>query len=218
MEAGGHAVRVLDNFTVGTRQDLAEVCDFTEIDPADSFFSESSGPKSFCELMAAHAASPYGAGKLAGEGYCSADFQSYGLSAVVLQFGNVYGPGSTHKNSVVAKFIKQAGGGGALEIYGDGSQTRDFIYIDDLVKAIILSRYTENIGGEIFQIATNRETTIREMVETLLPILKMAGINDVRVTHGERRVGDVRRNFSDTTKAERLLGWQCTYTLQQGLE
>ena len=82
--------------------------------------------------------SPYGAGKLAGEGYCSAFFGSFGLNTIALRFGNVYGPLSTHKGSVVAKFIKQALAGETLIIYGDGDQTRDFIYIDDLVNAVLL--------------------------------------------------------------------------------
>ena len=73
------------------------------------------------EEMAPHPASPYGASKLAGEGYCSAWFHSFGVETVVLRFGNVYGEGSTRKASVVAKFIKRALAGEVLEIYGDGS-------------------------------------------------------------------------------------------------
>ena len=88
------------------------------------------------EEMAPHPVSPYGASKLAGEGYCSAYFHCFGIETVTLRFGNVYGEGSGHKNSVVAKFIKQALAGENLEIYGDGSQTRDFIHVSDLVGAI----------------------------------------------------------------------------------
>ena len=71
------------------------------------------------EELAPHPVSPYGASKLAGEGYCSAYFQTFGIDTVVLRFGNVYGPGSLHKTSVVAKFIRQALSGQTLEIYGD---------------------------------------------------------------------------------------------------
>ena len=97
-------------------------------------FASSGAPIGECippihEELACHPVSPYGASKLAGEAYCSAYFRSYGVNTVALRFGNVYGPGSTHKSSVVAKFIRQAMNGETLEIYGDGSQTRDFIYL-----------------------------------------------------------------------------------------
>jgi UDP-glucose 4-epimerase len=167
--------------------------------------------------LAARPVSPYGASKLAGEGYCSAYFRTYGVETVALRFGNVYGPGSDHKNSVVAKFIQQALRGETLEIYGDGNQTRDFIYIDDLIGAIRSAVTTSCIGGEIFQIGTNRERTVAELVEKLLSILAQAGIKDVDVTHGPPRRGDVRRNFSYTSKARKLLGWQAQVELDEGL-
>ncbi len=130
---------------------------------------------------------------------------SFGVETVALRFGNVYGPDSGHKNSVIAKFIKQAMNGEPLEIYGDGKQTRDFIYIDDLIEAIRLSATVEGIGGNVFQIATNTETTVREMTNKLLPVLSEFGYKNVTVEHGDARVGDVRRNFSDTTKALQML-------------
>ena len=88
------------------------------------------------EELAPHPVSPYGASKLAGEGYCSAYARCFGIDTVALRFGNVYGPGSGHKSSVVAKFISRALAGETLEIYGDGLQTRDFIYLDDLIEAV----------------------------------------------------------------------------------
>ena len=169
------------------------------------------------EGMAPHPASPYGASKLAGEGYCSAYFHCFGVSTVALRFGNVYGVGSGHKESVVAKFIKQAMMGDRLEVYGDGSQTRDFIYISDLVAAILAAATTPRIGGEIFQIATAKETTIRELVGSLIPALKSEGIATPKTFFGEKRDGDVMRNFSDTAKAKRLLKWQAQVSLEEGL-
>jgi UDP-glucose 4-epimerase len=170
------------------------------------------------EELAPRPVSPYGASKLSAEGYCSAYFRTYGVETVALRFGNVYGPGSDHKNSVIAKFIKQALGGETLEIYGDGKQTRDFIYIDDLMSAIRLAATTSQIGGEVFQIGTNKERTVAELVEKLLPILAQAGIKDVDVSHGPPRRGEVRRNFSDTSKARKLLGWQAQVELETGLK
>ena len=185
-------------------------------------FASSGAPIGECEPpiheeIAPHPVSPYGASKLAGEGYCSAYYQTYGLDTLALRFGNVYGPLSNNKNSVVAKFIKRALEGKPLEIFGDGTQTRDFIYIDDLVRAIRLAVNSNNAGGETFQIATNAETTIRELIEKLTPVLKGSGFRDAEVHYVASRPGDVRRNFSDTSKAKRILGWKSKTELKDGL-
>ena len=185
-------------------------------------FASSGAPAGECEPpiheeLPPHPVSPYGASKLAGEGYCSAYFKTFGVETIALRFGNVYGPGSGHKNSVVAKFIKLAMAGKTLEIYGDGTQTRDFIYIDDLIRAIQLAQKTPGIGGEIFQIATNKETTVKEMIDILIPILNQTGISGIRIEHGAKQVGDVMRNFSDTSKAKDILNWTARYDLNQGL-
>lgn len=162
--------------------------------------------------------SPYGASKLAGEGYCFAYYYTYGLSTIALRFGNVYGPRSKHKSSIVAKFIKQALEGDILEIYGDGQQTRDFIYIKDLIRAIHLASEFD-IGGEIFQIATYHETTVNELTEQLLTLLKQKLPHlDIKVMHSNERLGDVKRNYSDISKARQMLGFQLEYDLKRGLE
>ena len=186
-------------------------------------FASSGAPVGECqppihEELAPHPVSPYGASKLAGEGYCSSYFRTFGIETIALRFGNVYGPGSSRKNSVIAKFIKQTMQGETLEIYGDGHQTRDFIYIDDLIQAIRLSATFQGIGGHVFQIATNRETTVREMTNKLLRVLSDFGYNNVTVEHGEPRQGDVRRNFSDTTKALQMLGWRNEIDLETGIK
>ncbi len=292
---GGHQILIIDNLSVGTKNDLKMVCDFQLITPkmlsekspgvqmlvedvlnADLavraarncdiivhlaantgvpasvvdprkdcttnvmgtfnyleaarvanvkrfVFASSGAPAGLCtppihEEIAAHPISPYGASKLAGEGYCSAFFHSYGIETVSLRFGNVYGPLSSRKNSVVAKFIKRVFNGKILEIYGDGSQTRDFIYIDDLVNAIRKAAVADGIGGEIFQIATAREITISEMTDKLVAILKEMGVSEsVTLTHVEERVGDLKRNFSDTRKALEKLNWQAKVNLDDGL-
>ena len=160
--------------------------------------------------------SPYGAGKLAGEGYCSAFFGSFGLKTIALRFGNVYGPRSTHKGSVVAKFIKQALAGETLVIYGDGSQTRDFIYIDDLINAI-LAATKAGVGGEVFQVATHKETTINEIAEMLEAIIEFKTGNTINLTYAEERAGEVKRNFSDISKARKLLCWEPRWSVEEGL-
>jgi len=186
-------------------------------------FASSGAPVGECtppihEELPAHPVSPYGASKLAGEGYCSAYYRTFGVETVALRFGNVYGPLSGHKNSAVAKFIRQAMHGETLEIYGDGKQTRDFIYIGDLVRAVWLAATVEGIGGEVFQIATNAETTVGELVELLIPLLRQSGIEVVHVNHAPPRLGDVIRNFSDTAKARKMLGWKAETDLVAGLQ
>lgn len=170
------------------------------------------------EEIAPHPVSPYGASKLAGEGYCSAYWGSFGIETVVLRFGNVYGPGSTHKGSVVAKFLKDALASRKLEIYGDGSQTRDFIYVDDLIRAVELAATKPALGGETFQIATNSETTVGELAERTQSVLRGLGVEDVSIAYADPRVGDVKRNFSDTRKAKEILGWTPHYDLDRGLQ
>jgi len=291
---GGHQVRVLDNLSTGSREDLALVCAFQETGPDDIkeftanvelvvgdildeqlankvvqgadiivHLAANTGvgpsvedPRSDCyanvigtfnyleaarkcriprfifassgapageveppihEELPPHPVSPYGASKLAGEGYCSAYFRTFGVDTVALRFGNVYGPGSVHKGSVVAKFIRRALEGEPLEIYGDGLQTRDFIYIDDLIEAIMLAATRPNIGGEIFQIATNRETTVGELTEQLVESLNAKGVTGIHVVNTEARLGDVKRNYSDTSKAKSRLGWSPKTDLQTGL-
>lgn len=170
------------------------------------------------EELPPHPVSPYGASKLAGEGYCSAYFKTFNIATVMLRFGNVYGPGSLNKNSVVAKFIKQALRKETLEIYGDGVQTRDFIYIDDLINALMLAVFTDDIGGEVFQIASNQETTINEITKKIIEILNQKGIIDIDVIYGNTRLGDVKRNYSDTSKAKKRLGWQSLKNQDEGLK
>lgn len=169
------------------------------------------------ENLVARPISPYGASKLAGEAYCSAYFHCFGLETAVLRFGNVYGPLSSKKNSVVAKFIRHALANEPLEIYGDGSATRDYIFTDDLVRAVLAAATMSGIGGEVFQIATNRETTVQEVVDCLVVVLAEFGYRDVNVVHREARKGDMPRNYSDTSKARSRLGWQAHVELMEGL-
>lgn len=167
------------------------------------------------EELAPHPVSPYGSSKLAGEGYCSSYFHSYGLKTIALRFGNVYGPRSKNKASVVAKFIKLALEDKDCEIYGDGSQTRDFIYIDDLISAIIKASITP-VGGEVFQVASSSEVTINELAELIKQELLAKNIA-MRVFNGNKRKGDVQRNYSDTRKSEQMLGWKSKVSLKEGI-
>ena len=182
------------------------------------------------EEIAPKPVSPYGASKLAGEAYCSAYYRTFGLKTISLRFGNVYGPRSKHKSSVVAKFLKRALSGEPLEIYGDGNQTRDFIYIDDLIQAIILAVNPQSSAsnthcsvlspspwGEVFQIATYKETTVNEIAAKIKEIVESFLDQSVKIVHTSPRIGDVRRNYSDISKAKKILGYKPKYDLDKGL-
>jgi UDP-glucose 4-epimerase len=168
------------------------------------------------EELPPHPVSPYGASKLAGEGYCSAYYRTFGIDTVCLRFGNVYGPRSKKKSSVVAKFIRQALLGEPCVIYGDGTQTRDFLYIDDLVRAVMLAM-EKSVGGETFQIATGMERTVGEVASIIAAALGKRGI-DMQIEHDSPRLGDVMRNYSDTSKAARMLGWTPEMEVPDGIE
>lgn len=183
------------------------------------------------EEKAPRPVSPYGASKLAGEGYCSAYWRTFGVGTVSLRFGNVYGPRSKHKSSIVAKFFRQALAGETLEIYGDGTQTRDFIYVDDLIDAVLCacdphpSPTAEPAApvnaqppwGEVYQIATARETTVNEIAEEIRRIVEPVTGRPVVIVYAAPRLGDVRRNYSDVTKARNTLGWSPRHDLHTGL-
>jgi len=156
--------------------------------------------------------SPYGTSKLAGEAYCLAYHGSWGLETVALRFGNVYGPFSGHKNSVVAKFFKDILAHGEILIDGDGRQTRDFIYAGDLCRAVVRA-LEGDVAGEVFQIATGVETSILELDE----LLQQTAGRKFRTEFAPARQGDVARNYSVIAKARRMLGWEPEVDFVTGL-
>ena len=169
------------------------------------------------EDAVARPVSPYGASKLAGEGYCSAYFHCFGLETVALRFSNVYGPFSRHKTSVVAKFVNAALAGEDWTIFGDGQQTRDFLYVADLVDALWRAVITPGIGGEIFQVSTGVEHTLLELAQALQQQLSLRGMKTGNLSFGDIRTGDIVRNYADPSKAERLMGWKAATALSDGL-
>jgi len=170
----------------------------------------------FHEEMVCHPVSPYGASKLAGEAYCSAYHRSFGVKTVALRFSNVYGPLSGHKNSVVARFINQAMQSKSLIINGNGSQTRDYLYIDDLLAAV-LNAAASPCGGQVFQIATQKETSVSDMARLLSDLLEEKMGKKPDICYGSSLTGDVTRNFSDISKARKELGWCPHVSLDKGL-
>jgi UDP-glucose 4-epimerase len=157
--------------------------------------------------------SPYGASKLAGEAYCRAFAASFGMQTVALRFSNVYGPFSAHKKNAIPNFIKRGITGEPIEIYGDGGQTRDFIYVEDLCDALHRALTTEGIGGEVFQVATGVETSIRELAETCRDVVG----GPAEITFEAPRAGEVYRSSVDISKIRRALGFNPAVTLREGL-
>jgi UDP-glucose 4-epimerase len=157
--------------------------------------------------------SPYGAGKLAGEAYCRAFAASFGMDTVPLRFSNVYGPHSTHKRNAIPNFIKRTLVHQPIVIYGDGSQTRDFVFVEDLCSAIHLALTTEGIGGELFQVATGVETSVSELASMILGVLDSKD----EVQFEPPRQGEVHRSSVDISKIRRVLGFDPKVFLRDGL-
>jgi len=169
------------------------------------------------EEMVGRPISPYGASKLSCEAYCSAYNGSFDLRTICLRFSNVYGAGSRHKDSVVARFIKQALAGETLVIYGDGTQTRDYLYVGDLVRAIV-SAVERGGGGEVYQIATQRETPVSWIAEAIQREMAGQDAPPVRIEYQSFRKGEVLKNYSDISKAREALRWEPAKDLQQGIQ
>ncbi len=157
--------------------------------------------------------SPYGAGKLAGEAYCRAFAASFGMDTVALRFSNVYGPFSPHKKNAVPNFIKLSLRGEPIVIYGDGSQTRDFISVEDLSDAIHRALAADGIGGEVFQVATGIETSIADLAKLAQEVTG----STAEVRYEPKRSGEVYRSRADIAKARRVLGFDPVVELRDGL-
>ena len=158
--------------------------------------------------------SPYGASKLACEGYCSAFYGSYGLHTVALRIANVYGPRSSHKQSVVARFAREGLHTRQVTIYGDGQQTRDFIHVDDVCEAFVRALEVEEAAGQVIQVATGVETKILDLAQMVRIAL---GQPEVRFNFLPARPGEIRRNFARIDRARQLLGWNPRISISQGV-
>jgi UDP-glucose 4-epimerase len=165
------------------------------------------------EEMAPSPLSPYGAAKLAAEGYCSAFAGAYGFEATSLRFSNVYGPRSYHKGSVVAHFFKQIVAGDELVVYGDGSQTRDYVFVEDLCEGIALAMKSGRSG--VFQLGTGIPTSINELIAQIKDVLGDEFPFTVR--YEAFRPGEILRTWCDISKARGTLGYDPKTPLALGL-
>lgn len=163
------------------------------------------------ERMAPQPTSPYGASKLMLEGYLSAYSNSYALSTCALRFSNIYGPRSFHKGSVVAHFYKQILDGEKLVVYGDGSQTRDYLFVSDLVQAIWIAAQSPAQGA--FQLGSGKPTTLNQLLDAMRTVTGL----DLDVVYQEFRAGEVRDTWCDISKARAGFGFDPATGLEDGL-
>lgn len=161
--------------------------------------------------------SPYGASKACMEVYTTAYGYSYDMDIVSLRFSNVYGPYSALKTSLVAKFIKHILNNEEILIYGDGKQTRDFIFVDDLISAIIKCS-SEEVKTNIFQVCSGIETSVNEITSLILELMRDKGFSHKQLINIEAQVGDVKTNYADNSKIKRLIGWKPQINLNSGLD
>jgi len=158
---------------------------------------------------------PYGQSKLAAEGYLALYERLYGLSSVALRLGNVYGPRQDPlgEAGVIAIFCGRLLAGERPTVFGDGGQTRDYVHVDDVVRAILAAAESEATGP--INVGTGRETDVLELVSGLRAL---GNGNRFEPEFAPARVGEVQRISIDPGRAERELGWRAKTTLDGGLE
>jgi len=158
--------------------------------------------------------SPYGASKLAGEGYAHAFAKAYGLRTVAIRFGNVYGPWCARKRGVVNVFFESLHDGVPLLVYGDGTASRDYVHVDDIASALQLGLEKDVPGGTVLHAASGVETSVTELADLCR---KAAGKPGHPIEYRPRRAGEVGRNFASYDLARELLGYAPTVTREDGI-
>jgi len=169
------------------------------------------------ETMGTAPLSPYALQKLVAEQYCQMFTQLYGLETVTIRYFNVFGPRqdpSSPYSGVISLFIRALIEGKQPTIYGDGGQTRDFTYVANVVDGVLRACTAPQASGEVINVAIGGRVSLNELFRTLKDLTGAA----VEPIYAESRAGDVRDSQADIGKAHRLLGYEPTVTLEQGLE
>jgi len=159
----------------------------------------------------------YGASKLAGECYTRAFHETYGYPTVIVRPFNAFGPHCHHEGDsgeVIPKFMLHALAGRPMVIFGDGLQTRDFTYVSDTAAGILAAGHSDAAVGQTINLGNGKEISINELAWTVASVI---GQSDCQILLDNPRPGDVLRLYADTTKARRLLGFQPTIALREGL-
>ncbi|WP_168566245.1 SDR family NAD(P)-dependent oxidoreductase [Crateriforma spongiae] len=161
--------------------------------------------------------SPYAAAKLAGESYCQAFYQGFGMETVVLRYFNVFGPRQdpqSEYSAVIPRFVSMILAGESPIIYGDGLQSRDFVYVGDVAKANLLAATVDGVAGGVFNVARGQRTTLLELLDTLQELLG----ETITPIHQPPRAGDVRDSLADVSETRNRLTFEPSVSMAEGLK
>ena len=168
------------------------------------------------ECQRPHPISPYAVSKLAGEHYCRAFFESYGLATVALRYFNVFGPGQRSDSAyaaVIPRFVSALARGERPVIFGDGRQTRDFTYVDDVVDANLLALSSPGAPGNVYNVAAGRGISVNELFALVAGVMN----SSLTPSYAAPRTGDVRDSIADASAAERDLGFRPKVSVEEGI-
>jgi len=171
-------------------------------------------PKS--EEMLPAPMSPYAVSKLVGEYYCRVYAHLYGIQTVTLRYFNVFGPRQDPDSpyaAVIPLFVQALAAGRRPKIYGDGLQSRDFTYIDNVVRANLLAMKAEGLRGEVLNVAMGERVSLLEMLKALEGIIG----RPANPEHAPARAGDVKHSLADISRARQVLGYEPGIRLEEGL-
>ena len=168
------------------------------------------------ETLPTQPISPYAVSKLAAEHYCQTFARLYGVETVSIRYFNVFGPRQNPESkysAVIPRFLAQALAGEPLEVHGDGEQSRDFTYIDNVVRGNLLAMETPGVSGEVFNVACGTRHSLLAIADAIGDFLG----RKLPRTHVASRAGDVRHTLADISKAERLLGYRPAVDFATGM-
>lgn len=169
------------------------------------------------EEMALTPISPYAVGKLAAEAYCRTFWEVYGLETIALRYFNVFGPRQdplSQYAAVICSFVTAALAGRTPIIFGDGEQSRDFTYVDNVVEANLRAMSASHARGMAFNVACGEQISLKRLLEELREITG----TDLNPVYEAARPGDLRHSVADISRARAELGWSPTVNLREGLE
>lgn len=171
------------------------------------------------EDMLLDPASPYGMSKLAAEKYAKIFYELYGLETVSLRYFNVYGPRQRFDEKwayggVISIFLDRLLKNMPPVVHGDGEQTRDFVYVKDVVEANMLALKKSGAAGEVFNVGTGKRITVNKVAQLLKEMTNKENLENV---HADSRLGDVRHGYANISKAERILNYVPKFSIGQGL-
>lgn len=179
-----------------------------------AIYGEGNNSLPFGEESPVQPLSPYGVGKCTGEYYLHFYRETYGLDFTALRYGNVYGPRQDPEGEagVIAIFIRAMLRDGSLTIFGDGEQLRDYVYVDDVVRANVLSLNKKE--GNVFNIGTARGASVNELFKNLAEITGFKG----KPVYSPARAGELLKTYLNFNRAKVVLGWQPEMALEEGLK